>query len=111
MKLPNSDQALLGDKLERYCLNTQHLQGKHKALLFKQRLGITIENKETLEQALLQAIQENDAVIYKQDRYGVHYDVKFLLQTEVGSSLILSCWIIRLHETFPRLTNTYPVNK
>ena len=111
MKLPNSDQAILGDKLERYCLNTQHLQGKHKALLFQKRLGITAENKEILEKALLQAIKEQDAVIYKQDRYGVHYDVKFLLSTEAGSSLILSSWIIRQNETFPRLTNAYPVNK
>ena len=69
MKLANSDQAILGDKLERYCLNPQHIQGKHKALLFQKKLGITLKNKEILEQALLQAIKENDAVIYKQDRY------------------------------------------
>ena len=111
MKLPNSNQAILGDKLECYCLNTQHLQEKHKALLFQKRLGITLENKEILEQALLQTIKEKDAVIYKQDRYGVHYDVKFLLSTKVGSSLVLSSWIIRHNETFPRLTNAYPVNK
>ena len=54
---------------------------------------------------------ENDAIIYKQDRYGVHYDVKFVLHTEVGSSLVLSSWIIRQNETFPRLTNAYPVDK
>ncbi len=111
MKLPNSKQAILGNKLERYCLNSQHLQGKHKALLFERKLGITVDNKEVLEQAILNAIQENDAIIYKQDRYGVHYDVKFLLQTEVGSCLVLSSWIIRVQETFPRLTNAYPVNK
>jgi hypothetical protein len=111
MKLPNSDQAILGDKLERYCLNAQHLQGKHKAFLFQKKLGITLENQEILEQALLKAALENDAIIYKQDRYGVHYDIKFLLQTEVGSSLVLSSWIIRQNETFPRLTNAYPVNK
>ena len=111
MKLPNSEQAILGDKLERYCLNNQHLQGKHKALLFKKKLGVTVDNKEVLEQAILNAIKENDAIIYKQDRYGVHYDVKFLLQTEVGCSLVLSSWIIRAQETFPRLTNAYPVNK
>ena len=74
----------------------------------------------------MQAIKENDAIIYKQDRYGVHYavrprvgerrkgmrtkrDVTFLLTTKVGSSLILSSWIIRKDETFPRLTNAYPV--
>jgi hypothetical protein len=111
MKLPNNDRAILGDKLERYCLNIQHTQGKHKALLFQKKLGITFENKEILEQALIQAIKKNDAIIYKQDRYGVHYDVKFSLQTEVGNSLILSSWIIRQNETFPRLTNAYPVNK
>ena len=33
MKLPNGDQASLGDKLERYCLNPEHSKGKHKALL------------------------------------------------------------------------------
>ncbi|ELS03562.1 hypothetical protein Xen7305DRAFT_00032860 [Xenococcus sp. PCC 7305] len=49
MKLPNNNQAILGDKLERYCLNNQHIQGKHKALLFQKRLGITSENKEILE--------------------------------------------------------------
>ncbi len=111
MKLPNSDQAILGDKLECYCLNSQHLQGKHKALLFERKLGITVDNKEVLKQALLNVIQENDAIIYKQDRYGVHYDVKFVLHTEVGSSLVLSSWIIRKNETFPRLTNAYPVDK
>ena len=58
MKLPNSNQAILGDKLERYCLNTQHKQGKHKALLFLKRLRITLENKEIIEQALLRAIKE-----------------------------------------------------
>ena len=71
MKLPNSKQAILGNKLERYCLNSQHLQGKHKALLFKRKLGMTVDNKKVLEQAILNAIQENDAIIYKQDRYGV----------------------------------------
>ncbi|MEM6611821.1 MAG: DUF6883 domain-containing protein [Cyanobacteria bacterium P01_C01_bin.72] len=53
MKIPNGDRAVLGDKLERYCLNLQHLRGKHKALLFQKRLGITIETKEILERVLL----------------------------------------------------------
>ena len=111
MQLPNSKQAILGDKLERYCLNPQHPSGKHKAFLFQKRLGITLDNKEVLEQALLKAIIDNEAVIYKQDHYGIHYDVKFAFQTAVGSSLILSSWIVRTGETFPRLTNTYPVDK
>ena len=110
MKLPNSDQALLGDKLERYCLNSEHSKGKHKALLFEKRLGITLANKDILENALKKAAMEREAQLYKTDQYGTHYDLVFTLQTKFGKSLILSCWIIRNTENFPRLTNTYPID-
>ena len=110
MKLSNGNQANLGDKLERYCLNPEHSKGKHKALLFKQRLGITLANKEILENALKKAVMEGEVELYKSDRYGIHYDLKFKLCTEFGKSLILSCWIIKITENFPRLTNTYPIN-
>ncbi len=49
MQLPNGDRAVLGDKLERYCLNYEHQKGKYKAFLFEKRLGITIANREILE--------------------------------------------------------------
>lgn len=110
MKLTNSDQALLGDKLERYCLNTEHPKGKHKALLFAKRLGITLANKDVLENALKKAVMEDKAQLYKTDQYGTHYDLVFTMQTELGESRILSCWIIRTTENFPRLTNAYPIN-
>lgn len=109
-KLPNSNKAQLGNKLERYSLNPEHPRGKHKAAMFRNRLGISLENKEALENALLEAAISNEAIIYREDKYGVHYDIKFLMTTETGSSLILSCWIIRKDEDFPRLTNTYPVD-
>ena len=102
MKLPNGDQANLGDKLERYCLNPEHSKGKHKALLFEKRLGITLNNKEILENALKKAAMEGEVELYKSDQ--------FTLQTELGKSLILSCWIIRITESFSRLTNAYPIN-
>jgi hypothetical protein len=111
MKLPNGDQAQLGDKLERYVLNTQHPKGKDKATLFKNRLGITLENKEVLENILLDVAINCEAIIYKQDKYGIQYNIKFSMTTEVGKSWVISCWIIRAGEDFPRLTNTYPVNK
>ena len=103
MQLPNADQA--------HCLNLEHSRGKDKAILFRSRLGITLENKEILEVALFKAAIEENAIIYKEDRYGTHYDIKFLLQTEAGSALVLSCWIIRTDENFPRLTNAYPVDR
>ena len=109
MKLPNGDRADLGDKLERYSLNPEHPRGKHKALLFEKRLGITLANKVELKQALKQAAIEAEAELYKHDQFGTHYDITFTLRNDVGSSLILSCWIVRTDEDFPRLTNTYPI--
>jgi len=111
MKLPNSDRAELGDKLDRYCLNLEHPKNQHKALLFKKRLGITRSNQEILERSLLRAAIENEAIIYRQDQYGTHYDIKFSLQTDIGESLIMSCWIVATNEDFPRLTNAYPIDK
>jgi hypothetical protein len=110
MKLPNGDQANLGDKLERDCLNSEHSKGKHKALLFEKRLGITLDNKEILENALKKAAIEGEVELYKSDQYGTHFDLIFTLQTELGKPLILSCWIIRITESFSRLTNTYPID-
>ncbi|MGK7932801.1 MAG: DUF6883 domain-containing protein [Microcystaceae cyanobacterium] len=110
MKLPNGHLAQIGDKLERYSLNLEHPKGKHKARLFQKRLGITLTNKDILENALKKAATQEEAELYKMDQYGKHYDLKFTLCTDMGESLILSCWIIRITENFPRLTNTYPID-
>lgn len=109
MKLPNGNSAQLGDKLERYCLNPKHRKGKDKATLFRNRLGITLDNKEVLEAALLTAATNEDATLRHRDQYGDHYNIRFFMQTEIGESWVLSCWIIRQGEPLPRLTNTYPV--
>jgi hypothetical protein len=109
MKLPNGENAHLGDKLERYCLNQLHPQGKDKAALFWNRLGVMLENKVLLEEALLLAAMVENATIYKEDEYGTHYDIRFLMRTETGTALVLSCWIVRTGENFPRLTNAYPI--
>jgi hypothetical protein len=109
MKLPNGEQAQLGDKLERYCLNFSHRKGKDKATLFRDRLGITLENKAVLETALLRAASENEATLRSQDQYGDQYNIRFFMETQRGESWVLSCWIVRRGENFPRLTNTYPV--
>ncbi|WP_293206619.1 DUF6883 domain-containing protein [Microcoleus sp. PH2017_01_SCD_O_A] len=79
--------------------------------MFASKLGITLENAEMLKQALKEAAINEDIVIQKNNEYGTHYNMKFLLKTEVGESLILAAWIVRSGETFPRLTSCYPVKK
>jgi len=74
MKLPNGEKALLGDKLERYSLNMQHPKGKDKAILFRNRLGIILENKDILEVALLECTVNQEAEIHKTDNYGTQIE-------------------------------------
>lgn len=109
MKLPNGDRAELGNKLERYSLNLQHPKGKDKAVMFRNRLGITLESKAILEAALLESPAKDEAIVYRTDQYGTHYDIQFSMTTAIGTSLVLGCWIIRAGENFPRLTNVYPI--
>ena len=69
------------------------------------------ENKEVLENILFDIAINQEVILSKQDQYGTQYDIKFLITTEVGTFLVISCWILRTDEDFPRLTNAYPVNK
>ena len=69
----------------------QHPKGKDKAILFRNRLGITLENKALLKVALLESAVNKEAEIYKTDNNGTQYDVKFFMTTETGSSWVLSC--------------------
>ena len=103
--------SCLNPNVKNLPLSLDHSVGKHKAFLFQKRLGITLNNKKILEIALIEAIKNQDAMVYKEDAFGVHYDVKFYLKTNEGESWILSSWIIRYGENFPRLTNVYPINK
>ncbi|MFO8039800.1 MAG: hypothetical protein R6U67_10160 [Sodalinema sp.] len=110
MKLPNGDRAQLGNKIDDYCLNSNHSKGQHKARLFASRLGITRNNSEILKKAIYHAAIFENAILRKTNEYGQHYNIKFRLTTDFGSSLILAAWIIRSDENFPRLTNCYPVD-
>ncbi|MFE4108423.1 DUF6883 domain-containing protein [Almyronema epifaneia] len=112
MKLPYGDRvspAQIIQKLETYALNSSHSSGKHKARLFRAKLGITLENKELLVNALLQAASVTGAAMTISDQYGDRYVIDFLLKTEVGASLVRSAWIIRRGEAYPRLTSVYPI--
>ena len=110
MKLPNGHRSDLGMKLENYVLNPFHRGGRHKAHVFDSVLGITLANAQILRQALLDAAEHSDQVARRGDNgFGEVYTLRFPLTTESGSATILSAWIIRYGEDFPRLTTCYIV--
>jgi hypothetical protein len=110
MKVPNGERADLGTKLEDYSLNPLHRQGQHKARVFESALGITLANREILSRALLEAAKKsNDTVALGDNGFGVTFVLRFSFTTETGSATVLSAWIIRHNEDFPRLTTCFIV--
>ena len=108
MRLPNGEHADIGSKLEDYSLNLLHRQGQHKARVFESALGITLENKHLLASALLdRAAHSRDALATGDNGFGHTYVLRFRLTTHQGSATVLSAWIIRRDEDFPRLTTCY----
>lgn len=113
MKLPKGDQVQrtqIIDKLNTYALNTEHKDGKHKARLFKSKLGITFENKELLVQTLINVAKNNNYIFTENSQYGQKYVIDFHLTTPSGTSKIRSAWIIRFEDNYPRLTTVYPLD-
>ncbi len=108
MNLPHGANAIIDQrKVVEYCLSEEHDDGKHKARLFREILGITLDNAQTLFEALKAAAASGEAVPAKQDRYGQRYVVDFTLEGPRGSATVKSVWIVLAGEQFPRLVSCY----
>jgi Domain of unknown function (DUF6883) len=108
MKLPDGDHADLGTKIEDYVLNPSHWEGRHKARVFESVLGITINNQQVLREAVLAAAANSDeAEALGDNGHGLVYVLRFPLTTANGTAMILTAWIIRYAEDFPRLITCY----
>ena len=110
MKLPNGDRADLGTKIEDYILNPRHREGRHKARVFESVLGITTANTKTLREAIVwAAVNSDNAEALGDNGHGDLYALRFPLETQDGSATILTVWIVRYGEDFPRLVTCYIV--
>ena len=108
MKMPNGAFAVVEvEKLRDYCLNPDHLRGRHKARVFAAALGLILENTEELRIALVDAARTDEAAPMDQDEYGQRYILDFIMHGPKASGKVRSSWIIRNGEDFPRLTSCY----
>ena len=106
--LPNAYRAYVDPrKLRDYCLDRQHLRGRHKAVVFESVLGITCESTDSLRTALLEAAMTQPAQLVREDRYGKRYVVDFPMSGPYGEAAIRSIWIVRTREDAPRLVTCY----
>jgi len=112
MKLPHADRAVVEiEKLRDYCLNPNHPQGKHKARVFVEELGLRAADAERLRKLILEAILTTEATVQPPTSYGQRYVVDFQVTWEerfvVSLVTVRSAWIIRNDEDFPRLTTCF----
>jgi hypothetical protein len=91
-----------------YVLNPRHREGRHKARVFESVLGITLANDDVLRQAILSAAENSDdAEPLGNNGHGEVYILRFPVETRRGSATVLTVWIIRDGEDFPRLITCY----
>ena len=85
MRIPNAEQAVVDiAKLLDYCLNPDHLRGRHKARVFASVLGLTSEHAEDLRRQLLAAVRDAEATEGEKDGFGARYGH---CSTEIGFML------------------------
>jgi len=112
MKLPNGDRAVVDiRKLRDYCLNPEHVDGKHKARVFKSALGMTQADAHDLQDILLEVASARSVTKGVRDRRGQRYTLDFELMRGRHKVTIRSGWIIHHDEDFPRLTTCYILKK
>ena len=108
MKLPNGEKALVEiAKLRDYCLSVAHPEGRHKARVFRAVLGIGPAESHMLQERLLAAAREQDAVVGEVDEFGHRYVIDFPLEHAGRRALVRAAWIVLTNEDFPRLTSCY----
>lgn len=112
MKLPNAENAVIDiAKLRDYSLNPNHPEGKHKAAVFLEKLGIGRNDAERLRQGILEEILTAETTEQNPTAYGRRFIVDFQVSWSQGfvmcSAVMRSAWIIRNDEDFPRLTTCY----
>jgi hypothetical protein len=110
MLIPNAEDAVVDiSKLRDYCLNPEHIDGRHKARLFASILGITADHAEELRQILLGVVRAQDAQLGRQDEFGQRYTLDFTIEWQNRSATIRSGWIVEHSSGVPKLTTCYPL--
>ncbi len=78
--------------------------------MFESVLGVTLANAEVLRAAILKAAADSDtAVSHGDNGFGEVFVLHFPFSTAKATVTLLTAWIIRHAEDFPRLITCYIV--
>jgi hypothetical protein len=105
MRLPAAERAFIDPtKIRDYLLSAEHPIGRFKAAVFR-AAGYTRDDWEQLQRDLLMLAQSGDVSLGGTTRFGS----KYLVRGRLGRSVrVISVWIVRTAEDFPRFVTAYP---
>jgi hypothetical protein len=97
------------EKLRDYCLSETHPRGRHKARVFRSRLGITAADAEWFRGMILLAAQMRDDEFLQAvtDSFGTRYFLDIEVSTEIGQAITRTTWIVLVGSDVLRLTSCY----
>jgi len=109
MLLPNPGRAVVDDaKVRDYLLSPEHPDGRAKARALE-RYGYRRDAWRLLQADLLAIAKSAAAVFVSHSPHGRKYLVSATLRGPAGRELFLmTVWIVRSDEDFPRFVTAYP---
>lgn len=108
--LPNLEHAVIPVvKLRDYALNMEHPEGRHKASVFKEVLGIERQHADVLAELLRSTLPSAPAQSGKGDQYGDHWTTYHRIIGLNGQPAIVTVgWIFKKEEgQAPQLISCY----
>jgi len=107
--LPGADRAVIdAEKVRDYLLSHEHAIGRFKAPVFE-ALGFSGAEWPALQLALHALAATSSATLVETSRFGQKYRLTGTLQGRSGrQAVIVTIWIRRAGEDFPRFVTAYP---
>jgi hypothetical protein len=110
MLLPNLQQAVVPiEKLRDYALSMNHPEGRHKAIAFKNELGIERHHAEAFRELLRASLPTAPAHRGKTTSYGDHWTTYHKIVGLNGRSRVVTvAWIFKKEQAgMPQLISCY----
>ena len=106
--LPNYQLAEIPDeKIYGYCLNSFHERGKHKARVFNQVFGITVQDGELLKSEIAGNLAGSEVTNIRESAHGTIYTVPLKICIFEREAEVITAWIIRHNNNVPWLITCY----
>lgn len=96
-------------KLRDYCLNEAHPRGRHKAKVFRSRLGASAGDASQLQQILQTAVIDRleELIPTKSDAFGNRFVLDIEVELRGRAATVRCAWIVGPGEEVVRLTTCY----